>query len=201
MRSQLSTADTSTVRLLDGLVGFWFVLWLVIGGWTGWTIWELSVLGDTVTTSGEAIGTAGDALVDLAGVPVIGDDTAEVGEQVAGAGGDIAQRGQSVKSQLRQLAILLGLAIALMPTTPVLGLYLPLRSARRREVAAIGRSLQVHSGDPRLERYLAERAVRALSFDEVESLVGDPWRALHEGNTKPLADAELRRLGLRPVGS
>lgn len=200
MRPLLSTADSSTVRLFDGLVGFWLVLWLIIGGWTGWTIWELSVLGDTVTSSGEAIGTAGDALVDLAGVPVIGDDTAQVGQEVAGAGVDIADRGQSVKSQLRQLAILLGLAIAVMPTTPVLGLYLPLRSARRREVAALRTSLQKHGDDPRLERYLAERAVRTLPFDEVESLVGDPWRALQEGNTRPLADAELRRLGLSPGG-
>lgn len=201
MRATLSTADTSTVRLFDGLVGFWFVLWLVIGGWTGYTIWELSVLGDTVTSSGEAIGTAGDALVSVGGVPVIGDDTAQVGEEVAAAGVEIADRGQSVKAQLRQLAILLGLAIAVMPTTPVLGLYLPLRSARRREVDALRRSLQKHPDDPRLERYLAERAVRSLPFDEVESLVGDPWRAMHEGNTRPLAHAELRRLGLSPGGS
>lgn len=200
MHSRLTTADTSTVRLFDGLIGFWLVLWLVIGGWTGYTIWELSVLGDTVTRSGEAIGSAGDALGSLSGVPVIGDDTGQVGEEVVGAGQDIAARGQTVKSQLRQLAILLGLAIAVMPTTPVLGLYLPLRNARRREVGALSRSLQRHPDDARLERYLAERAVRSLPFDEVESLVGDPWRALHEGDTRALAAAELRRLGLSPGG-
>lgn len=198
MRSTLSTADVSTVRLLDGLVGFWVMLWLVLGGWTGYTIWDLSVLGDTVTRSGEAIGTAGEALDSLGGVPVIGDDTAQVGEEVAAAGADIAERGQAVQSQLRQLALLLGLAIAVMPTTPVIGLYAPLRAARRREVAALRRSLARHRDDSRLERHLAERAVRNLPFDEVEALVGDPWRALHEGDTRVLAAAELQRLGLGP---
>lgn len=198
MQSPLTTADTSTVRLFDGLVGFWLVLWLVIGGWTGWTIWDLSVLGDTVTQSGEAIGSAGAALESLSGVPVIGDDTAQVGGDALTAGKEIADRGQIVEAQLRQLAILLGLAIAVMPTTPILGLYVPLRNARRREVAALRRSLTKHGDDPRLERYLAQRAVRSLSFDEIEALVGDPWRALHEGNTRPLAQAELQRLGLAP---
>ena len=196
MRSTLSTADISTLRLLDGLAGFWLALWLVIGAWTGVTIWQVSDLGDTVTSSGTAINTAGDALVSLGGVPVIGDNTAKVGNQVAGAGTDIADRGQQVKGQLRQLALLLGLAIAIMPTTPVLGLYVPLRHGRRREVAALRRSLRQHGDEPAFERHLAERAVRTLPYDEVEALVGDPWRALEDGNTRPLADAELHRLGI-----
>ena len=135
MGLQLRTADQSTIRLLDGLVIFWFVLWLVIGGWSGYTIWQLSDLGDTVTSSGRAIGSSGEALEAVGGVPVIGERPAELGKEISATGVEVASRGQEVKSQLRQLSLLLGLAIALMPTTPILGLYLPLRLARRRSAA------------------------------------------------------------------
>ena len=134
MGLSLRTADQSTIRLLDGLVIFWLVLWLVVGGWSGHTIWQLSDLGDTVTSSGQAIGSAGEALEAVGGVPVVGERPAELGREVSTTGAEIELRGQLVKSQLRQLALLLGLAIALMPTTPVFGLYLPLRLSRRRSV-------------------------------------------------------------------
>ncbi len=191
------TSDTSTIRLLDGLVVFWFALWLVVGGWSGYTIWELSELGDTVTESGESIHSAGQALEALGGVPLVGERPLELGKETSATGLDIADRGQQVKSQLRQLSLLLGLAIALMPTTPVLGLYLPQRLARRRDMRALSRALRSSEPDEALDRYLAERAIRSMSYASVVALVGDPWRALDEGRGRPLADAELARVGLR----
>jgi hypothetical protein len=192
----IRTADSSTTRLLDGLVGFWLVLWLVLGGWTGYTIWQLSELGDTVSSSGQAIHSAGDALESLGGVPVVGQKPLELGQEVSATGIEINDRGQQVKGQLRQLSLLVGLAAALLPTTPVAGLYLPLRLARRREVQALRARLN-RSGDESLDRYLAERAVRNLPQEQLDSLVGDPWRAIDAGRTRALADAELARLGLR----
>ncbi|WP_435746146.1 hypothetical protein [Nocardioides sp. SYSU DS0663] len=118
---------------MDAGVVAWTVLWLVIGGWTGFTIWQLAELGDTVTASGEAIGSAGQALQSLDDVPVVGDRPAELGRETVTTADSIRERGQVVKGQLRQLAILLGLAIALIPTTPIVGLYGPLRLSRRRE--------------------------------------------------------------------
>jgi hypothetical protein len=197
VRLTIRTADESTVRLLDGLVVFWVVLWLVIGGWSGYTIWQVSELGDTVTTSGEALDSAGKALESVGEVPVVGDRPAELGQEVVATADDIAARGQEVKSQLRQLSLLLGLSIMLMPTTPVVGLYLPLRWARRREVAELRRALTRHGRDGSFDRYLAERAMQTLPYRTVHSIVGDPWQAIAEGRAGPLAEAELRRLGLR----
>jgi len=85
------------------------------------------------------------------------------------------------------------MSIMLMPTTPVLGLYLPLRWARRRETAELRRSMSRHGRD----RYLAERALQTMPFTTVHALVGDPWKAIDEGRTASLADAELDRLGIR----
>jgi len=132
----LRTADEATVRLIDSLVAFWLVFWLVIGAWSGYTIWQVSGLGDTVTTSGQALNSAGEALQAVGEVPVVGESTGELGDEVVGTAADIADRGQEIKAQLRQLSLLLGLSIALMPTTPVIWLYLP---ARRREVDRLRR--------------------------------------------------------------
>jgi len=183
------------------MVAFWLVLWLVIGAWSGYTIWQVSALGDTVTRSGQALGSAGEALQSVGEVPVVGDRPGELGDQVVDTALDLTVRGQDIKSDLRRLALLLGLSIVLMPTTPVLGLYLPLRLARRREILELRRALARHSRDPTLDRYLAERAVHALPYSTVRAISDDPWGDIRHGRSQRLADAELDRLGLRrPVG-
>ncbi len=197
MDQTIRTADVATIRLLDGLIGFWFVLWIVVGAWSGYTMWQLSELGDTVTSSGESIHVAGQALESLGGVPVVGERTLELGEEASTTGLDIADRGQQVTTQMRQLSLLLGLAIAFMPTTPVLGLYLPLRLSRRRDLRALEEGLRASDQDEVMDRYLAERAIRSMTYAQVHALVGDPWQALQEGRGRPLADAELARVGLR----
>ena len=196
MALSVRTADESTIRLLDGAVVAWMILWLAVGGWSAYTVWELSDVGDTVTTSGTAISSAGEALESLREVPVVGERPAELGEEAALAGAEIQTRGQQVKSQLRQLSVLLGLAVTLIPTTPVLGLYVPLRRARQRERREISRVLQGPGPDAGFERYLAERAVRHLSWSDVRRLVDDPWQAMLDGRHLELANAELARLGL-----
>jgi hypothetical protein len=190
------STDESTIRLLDGAVGAWVVLWIVIGGWSAYTTWQLSELGDTVSRSGSAISAAGSALESLREVPVVGERPAELCQQTAATGGEIQTRGQEVKGQLRQLAILLGLSIAIIPTTPFVGLYVPLRGARRRDLGEIARALLSSDDHDGFDRYLAERAIRHLTWHEAHQLVHDPWHALDEGHHRALADAELARLGL-----
>lgn len=197
MELDFRSADQPTIRRIDGLALLWVVFWVVIGGWTGYTMWQVSQVGETVTTSGRAIGSTGDALESLGGVPVVGDRAAELGSEVIAAGDDVAQRGQEVQAQLRQLSVLLGLSIIILPTTPVVGLYLPLRSARRRDVAEVQRLLSSSTDTAIIDRYLAERAVYRLSPTAVQRIDPDPWSALAQGRTRPLADAELQRLGLR----
>lgn len=198
MRASIRTADEATVRLLDGLVIFWLVLWLVVGGWSGILIWQLSDLGNTVTNSGQALTSTGEALQALGELPIVGERPGELGDEVVSTAYDIAVRGQEVRTQLRQLAVALGFSIVLMPTTPVLGLYLPQRLARRRELLDVRRALTSDGLDPRLERYLAERAVDHLPYATVRRLSEDPWQDIAHGRSSALARAEIVRMGLRP---
>lgn len=196
VRPSIRAADPSTLRLLDSLVVFWVVLWVLMGGWSGFTIWQISDLGETVTTSGDALNSAGTAMESVGSLPVVGERAAELGGEVVVAAADISARGQEITSQLRQLALLLGLSIALMPTTPVAGLYLPLRLDRRREVAELRRLLEFHGRDPVVDRYLAERALRSMSFADIRAISPDPWADLAQGRVEALAEAELSRVGL-----
>ncbi|CAN5609558.1 hypothetical protein BH24ACT11_BH24ACT11_17980 [soil metagenome] len=198
MSGSLRSADQSSVRSLDGLVAFWLVLWLVMGAWTGYTMWQLSELGDTLTSSGEALESAGTALDALGGVPVVGDRTAELGKQVVDTAADVTRSGGEFKARFRVLAVLIGVSIAAIPTTPVVGLYLPLRLQRRRDLANLRDALAADGDSPRLQRYLAGRAIAALPYTKLTRISDDPWRDLETGHTEALAAAELRRLGLRP---
>ncbi len=196
MRPSILTADEQSIRLIDGLVIAWLVIWLTIGLWSAWTVWHLADLGDTLATSGRALNTAGTALVDIGGLPVVGDKAGQLGADVVTTAAEVSKQGRQVTGEMHQLALQLGISVALMPTTPVVGLYLPLRLARRREIRDLRRALSTHPGDRSLDRYLAARALDNLSFTELRSISDDPWGDFSTGDPTALADSELARLGL-----
>ncbi len=189
-------SDQRALRSFDRLVVFWVVLWVVLGVATGVTLWRASELGDTVSNSGRTLGTVGKSLSDLSDLPLVPERPGEIGEEVQTSGAEITARGDEVKRELRLLGVLLGIAIIGIPVTPIVGLYLPLRLRRAREVKQLRRSLRAHGDDPGLDRWLAHRARGALTYEEVaqiESAAGDDPRR----GDRALADAELRRMGLR----
>lgn len=201
MRLTVAAADEATVRFLDALVIFWLVLWIFIGASSAVTIWRAADVGDTITNAAHALDAAGTALTKVSAVPIIGGDAGALGSDVSTTAADVAERGQQVKGQFRQLSVMLGFSIMAMPTTPVVGLYLPLRLARRRERADIRRALREGPHDPLLDQHLAERAERHLSFAAVRALRAAASPGSSHDLDRELADAELARLGLqRPRG-
>ena len=199
MPSLRVASDHRTIRLLDGAVVFWVVLWCVLGVATGVTLWQAAGVGDTISASGRSLSSVGESLQALSDLPIVGEGPGEVGAEVSKTAVDITARGSEVTSQLRLLGVLLGIAVVGIPVTPILGLYLPLRMRRAREVASLRRQLSEHGGDPRFERYLADRARAWLPFARVVA-------ADHAGTDdtdvdRRLADLELERLGIvRPSG-
>lgn len=188
--------DERTVRTLDGIVVFWVILWLVVGSWSGYEIWQLSSLSRSTVESGQALDSAGRALQSLGNVPVVGDAPAQFGGRVRTTAAGIVASATEAGRSTRRLSVLLGLSIALIPVTPVLGLYVPGRLARRRDVRAIRQALASGSPDPGLDSYLARRAVAHLSFPALRERSADPEGELASGRYRSLADAELSRLGI-----
>lgn len=190
-----ATTDQRTVHTMDRLVVFWVALWVVLGVATGVTLWRAADLGDTVASSGTSLNTVGEGLRDLSKLPLIPDRPAELGKTVQKSAAEITQRGGEVKSLLRLLGVLLGIAIIGIPVTPIVGVYLPMRLERAREIDQLKRTVAEHPADARLDQWLAERAKASLVYEDYERIVddarGDRTKALRD-----LADAELHRLGV-----
>lgn len=114
-----------------GLVGLWCALWLVVGVWTGYEVWQLSSLSATVGDSGRALDEAGQALESVGQVPVVGDTTEELGTRIRTNAADIVRSAGQAGESIRRLSVLLGLTIAVVPTVPVVvGYRLVTRSTR-----------------------------------------------------------------------
>ena len=103
-------------------VAAWCALWLVVGIWTGYELWQLGELGGAVAETGRALGSAGDALQGLGSTPLVGDRTEELGAEVASSSANIVTEAEGAQGSLRQLAVLLGLTVSLVPSVPAVAL-------------------------------------------------------------------------------
>lgn len=115
----------------DGLAAFWVVLWLVVGAWTGYEVWQLTALSRAAVDSGRSLRSAASALEQLDGVPLVGDTTAPLADQVGATAEQIVAGGERSERSVKGLAVLLGLAVGIGPSGPVVLLYLPQRGSRR----------------------------------------------------------------------
>lgn len=116
-------------ELWNGVVATWCAFWLVVGVWTGHELWQLAELGSTLADSGRALDSAGTALQSLGSVPVVGDSTAELGREVSTNASDIVADAGRAQSSLRQVGVLVGLTISLVPTVPTVVLLGPRRES------------------------------------------------------------------------
>ena len=122
---------------LRAFVALWIVVWIGVGIWTGYEVNNLRSLSDTVVKSGSAMETTGGALRGLRVIPFVGGDVDRVGRQVTSAGASAVESGRNSRSAVDRLAILLGIAVGLIPTVPVLVVYVLLsRAVVAREIVA-----------------------------------------------------------------
>jgi hypothetical protein len=119
-------------RRLALFVAAWSLVWIGMGVWTRHEVLTLRELSDTVVKSGAAVENTGTALQGLGSVPFVGGDVARIGRQATAAGLDAQLSGTSSRSAVGRLATLLGIAIAVAPSVPMIALYIVvLRLARR----------------------------------------------------------------------
>jgi hypothetical protein len=124
------------VVLLGVFVVVWTVVWILMGIWTQREVRTLRQLSTTVITSGRAVQQTGDALQGLSSIPLVGGDVGRVGRQVSAAGIDARRSGRSSRTAVDNLATLLGVSIALVPTVPMIALLIvTLRLVRERREA------------------------------------------------------------------
>lgn len=184
-------------RLLDAGVVLWTVGWIVVGILVAREVRALGELSDTVVVAGDALADAGSAVASLESVPFVGEDIREVGERTERAAESARASGRSSRESIDSLSLLLGIAIALGPSLPLVALYLPMRLAWRRDLRSLRRALTAFPGEPGFEEYLARRAALALPYDRLHLTTAEPWGVLAAADRRRLSDAELERVGIR----
>lgn len=194
------TPGVRLIRLLDVAVILWLALWIALAVLVAQEVRDLRQLSDTVVVAGAAVEDTGDAVDSLGTIPFVGDRLGKVADEVRVAGQSAQESGRESRSSIDDLSVLLGLAIGLVPTLPLLALYAPLRIAWSRDSRAVRRALAAAEPDPVLLELLARRALLSRSYEDIRAVSDDPFRDIEEGRVRLLADLELRRLGLEWQG-
>jgi hypothetical protein len=182
------------MRLLNVAIVLWAAFWIAIAAYTAYEVAALRTLSRTIVKAGAATESTGHALAALNAIPFLGARIGSLAHQAIVAGASARASGASTGTSIDHLAILLGIAIGLIPTVPLLALYLPLRISWRRDRTSIRRAVAQWDGEPGLEAFLARRAVAHLPFAELRRLGYDGTE--ESASNAELAAAELRRLGL-----
>jgi hypothetical protein len=190
---RLVVPSAPRIVAFDTVVATWVVLWIAIAIGVAHDTRQLADVGETVSQTGSAIQQVGGA---LGSVPLLPSGVSDTADSVQAAGASAIEGGQTSADATRRLAILLALAIAVIPSVPVLGLYLPLRLWRLREARQVETALRDGGDDPGFREFLARRAAENLSFQELREVSTQPWVDLREGRFDGLAEAELMRLGV-----
>lgn len=188
--------SSRALHLLDAALALWVATWIALGTAIGVNVRHLTTLSKTVASDGRAVETIAESLHSLGSVPLIGKQISKDTDQLRQAGARAAASGEKSVSSIRALSVLLAIAVALLPSVPVFGFYLPARLERRREAAALKRALFHHGCDPEFQEFLARRAIDALGYHRLRRVSSTPWTDVDTGDCAPLAAAELRRLGL-----
>lgn len=197
MRGETQLLSARSVRWLDAGVIVWVVVWAVLGGLVWQDITAQTRLPADVIKIGSAVEDTGQALGVVGGLPLVGDRIGSFADRIEQLGAEVVTSGETSRDSIRRVAVIAGVAVGVLPAAMALFLYIPVRTRWRRTVRSVAEALTSSSGDPGFEQYLARRAVDALSWDDLRAISPDPWGAVAAGDFQALADAELRRLGLR----
>jgi hypothetical protein len=192
----LNPFRTWDIRTLDVVVTLWVVAWIGMGAEVGRDVHQLTDVPRTLDSTGRALGDVAGSLERLAGLPVVGSQIGPLASRARGQARSIQATGRATDRSVRELSVLLGIAVALAPTAPLLALYVPLRVSQAREARAFRRTIRGGAFDPVFEEFLARRAAENLPYHRLRAVSTDPWRDIQDGAFTALADAELRRVGV-----
>ncbi|HEV2075447.1 MAG TPA: hypothetical protein VGR10_04365 [Thermoleophilaceae bacterium] len=200
-RLEASLPGARTLVWIDTALLVWSVAWIAMGIAVYNEVRGLSELSGTVRDVAQAVESFGGALGGLGDVPLIGDALGgaleEPSQQVQDAGQSAQASGESSRDSIDALSVLLGLAVGLIPSVPLVAVYLPARLSRLHEARAVGAAESRWGGDPLFREFLARRAAQHLSYRRLAEIAPEPWRELQAGRFDRLAHAELERLGVR----
>jgi hypothetical protein len=179
--------------LRDLVTMAWVGLWACVGIRVHDLVAALAGPGRAVESAGQNLSrSADDAASGIADVPVVGDALAGPFGALSGVGRTLQGAGAAQQEAITELALWLGISLALIPIAYVVLKYLPERLAWIREATA-AHHIRLEADDLEL---FALRAAVTRPFHELRRVSQDPAADLASGNYKALARLELAALGL-----
>jgi hypothetical protein len=173
--------------------------WIAAWAWAGRTTYDATLtLGQpglaTASAADEMAGRFHDVEGRIGGIPGVGDNLAAPFRGAASAAESLAAAGRSQAETVADVALLVGLAVFLVPVLLIAVLYVPFRVRFIRRATAARRFA---GADPQL---LALRALANQPLRSLTRISDDPvaaWRSGDPSAVRQLADLELRSLGLK----
>jgi hypothetical protein len=189
------TAGLRTRQLVGDLaVLAWTAAWVAAGVALNRLVEKLAVPGERVEQAGGSFaGDIAEIQQTVGRLPVVGDELQDPFGRLAGVGRTLAAAGATQQEIVHQLALWLGVAVAVVPIVALLLVWLPGRVSWTREAGAASR-LRMDGADLEL---FAIRAVANRPLRDLHRVTPDPAGDLRAGEYQALADLELRALGLR----
>jgi hypothetical protein len=189
------TAGLRARQLLGDLaVLAWMAAWMAAGVALYRLVEKLAVPGARVEQAG---GSFADDVAEIqqkvGRLPVVGGELQDPFGRLAGVGRTLAAAGVTQQEVVHQLALWLGVVVAVVPIVALLLVWLPRRVSWAREAGAASR-LRMDGADLEL---FAIRAVANRPLRDLHRVTPDPAGDLRAGEYQALADLELRALGLR----
>jgi hypothetical protein len=189
------TAGRRTRQLAGDLaVLAWTAAWVAAGVALNRLVEKLAVPGERVEQAGGSFaGDIAEIQQKVGRLPVVGDELQDPFGRLAGVGRTLAAAGATQQEVVHQLALWLGVVVAVVPVVALLVVWLPSRVSWAREAGAASR-LRMDGADLEL---FAIRAVANRPLRDLHRVTPDPAGDLRAGEYQALADLELRALGLR----
>jgi hypothetical protein len=181
------------ITAMDVAAIVWIAAWAFIALRVSDEVAGLRELSVTAESAGRAVNEVGAALGSL-DLPFVGERLDRVAGSVTDAGRRTVDSARASRESVRELRVLLGLSIGLIPVSPLLLIYLPLRVAHARERRALRVLFTRAESDPELARLLERRALEHMSYRRLRDLPGRPWAW---DDRDDLAALEADRLGDR----
>src|SRR5690242_5626788 len=132
---------TSRLAAPDLVVAAWAVLWVALALAVVQNTRDVAKLGGTVSQTGSAVSQVGGLINDI---PLLPGDVSGPSQSVQAAGASAQVDGAQGQDAADRLAIYLGIAIAIVPSVPIIGLYLPIRITRIRQRRVAQQALALH---------------------------------------------------------
>jgi hypothetical protein len=170
---------------------------ICIGVYVHSLVMDLATFGVQVEAAGEGFSeTLTDVGDKVAVVPFLGGGVQSLFDDASDAGTNLADAGRSGQEAIRNLAVGLGSAIAVLPVLTILALWLlpRIRFVRR---AGVAKKLLSSAGSLDLLALRALTSQNLSSLNAISPAVADEWRRGDTSTILSLAALELKSSGVR----